>query len=73
MPTSNRTTPPRWPNGFRGVFLLERQAYGEVEGKVAFEAGMKKGEMLLVVSLEGGIDGFHTQVEADDEIVEVQA
>ena len=29
--------------------------------------------MLVVVSLEGGIDGFHTQVEANDEIVEVQA
>ena len=45
--------------------MLERQTYGKVEGKVALEAGMKEGEMLVVVSLEGGIDGFHTQVEAD--------
>ena len=53
--------------------LLERQADGKVEGEVAAKAGMDDGEMLIIVGFEGGIDGLHTKIETDDEIVEVQA
>ena len=53
----------------RGNMKLERQADGEVEGVVAAEAGIGDG----VVRVVSGVDGFHAEVEAQDEVVEVEA
>ena len=44
-----------------------------MEGKVALETGMDNGKMFVVINLEGRIDSLHAEVEADDEIVEVEA
>ena len=44
-----------------------------MESKITTQTRMSNGEMGFVFYLEGGIDGLHTKIEADDEIVEVQA
>ena len=51
---------------------LEGETYGEVEGEVALEVGMDDGEMLTLGGVRG-IDGLHTAVETEDEIVKVEA
>lgn len=43
-----------------------------MEGEVTPQTGMDNGEMIFIVSFEGGIDGFHTQIETDDKVVEIQ-
>ena len=43
-----------------------------MKGKVATELWMEDGEMLAAVAVDG-IDGLHTHVEAEDEIVEIEA
>ena len=61
----------------QGTFLgkkkeeSERQTYGKVDGKVAFEAWMDDGIMVTRVGV-GGIDGLHTAIEAKDEVVEIE-
>ena len=50
---------------------LERQSYGEVEGKVAVEVVVKDG--VVVAACVGWVDGFHAGIEADDEEVGVHA
>ena len=50
----------------------EGKSYGEMELEVAAEAGMQDGIMLVGVAV-GGIDGLHTHVETQDEVVEVEA
>ena len=50
---------------------LERQSYGEVEGKVAVEVVVKDG--VVVAACVGWVDGFHSGIEADDEEVGVHA
>ena len=51
---------------------LEWHSNGEMEGQVPAQAGMDDGIMCLFL-FKGGINGLHTQVEAQDEVVEVQA
>ena len=50
----------------------ERHADGKMEGEIAFEAWIGNGIVPAVVFV-GGMDGFHTAVEPQDEIVEIQA
>ena len=50
---------------------LERQTDGKVEGIVATELWMNN-RIVLVTLLVGGIDGFHAQVETQDEEIEVE-
>ena len=52
------------------IRVLERKADGEMEGEVSAQAGMDNGIMCLFLFV-GGVDCFHTQVETQDEIVEV--
>ena len=40
---------------------------------VAAEAWMEYGVMLVVVLFVGGVDGLHAEVEAENEVVEVEA
>ena len=49
----------------------ERQSDGEVEREVAAEVRMNDGIMLFVI-LVSRVDGFHSHIEAQDEIIEVQ-
>ena len=51
---------------------LERKADGEMEGKVSAQAWMDNGIVCLFLFV-GRVDCFHTQVETQDEIVEVQS
>ena len=53
-------------------YFLERQAYGKMKGIVATKPGVQQGIVLFVVFLECRIDGFHSKVEAQDEIVEIE-
>ena len=46
----------------------EGQTHRKMEGEVSPEAGMEDG-VVVVLGLVGGIDGFHAQVEAQDEVV----
>ena len=70
--------------GFRGLSLRkqgaflgkkkeesERQTYGKVDGKVAFEAWMDDRIMVTRIGV-GGIDGLHAAIEAKDEVVEIE-
>ena len=43
-----------------------------MEGEITAEIGMGDGVVLSAV-LVGGIDGFHTHIKAQDEIVEIEA
>ena len=51
---------------------LEGQTHGEVEGEVAREVGAENGIMQRARG-NSRVDGFHTAVESNDEVVEIQA
>ena len=53
------------------IRVLERKADGEMEGEVSTQPWMDNGIMCLFLFV-GGVDCFHTQVETDDEIVEIK-
>ena len=52
--------------------VSERQSDGEMEGIVTTEPRVDDGVVLLVVFLVGRVDGFHTEVESQDEVAEVE-
>ena len=52
------------------AFALERQSDGKMERIVAAELLMKNGEM-LAMCIVSRIDGLHTQIETQDEIIEI--
>ena len=60
------------PLWFFNVHFLERQSHCEVEGIVATEARMQQGIVFGLVVLVGWIDSLHAEVEAQDEITEVE-
>ena len=55
------------------VALSERKTYCKVEGKVARQLGMNDGQVLLVGCGIGRVDGLHGHVEAQNEVVEIEA
>lgn len=52
--------------------ISERKANGEMESGIAPKTGMDEGEIARGGGLVGGIDGLHTEVEAENEIIEVE-
>ena len=55
------------------IRCLERHADCKVERQIAPEVRMNQRIVRLVLRLVGRIDGLHTQIKAQDEIVEVQS
>lgn len=53
--------------------LLEWESYSKMESVVTTESWVKNWEMLLIFCFKGWINGFHSEVKTDDEIVEVQS
>ena len=51
---------------------LERQAHGKVERKVAAEVRVEDGVM-LVIALIGRIDGLHSAIKTENEVIEVES
>ena len=50
----------------------ERKSHSEVEGKITTQSWMNNGEMFFIISLICRINGFHSQIEPEDKIVEIQ-
>ena len=53
----------------RRGFILEWETYGEVEGEVAVKIVVEDG--VMIATCIGGIDGFHTSIESNDEEVRI--
>lgn len=51
---------------------LEWQAYREVEGEVAAKARMYE-RIMVALGFVGRVDGFHTEVETQYEVVEIES
>ena len=59
-------------DGGNGQSSSEGQAYSKVQAAVARQVGMDDGIMVACVRV-GGVYGLHASIEAQDEIVEVEA
>ena len=50
---------------------LEGQTHSEMEGKIAFKVGIEQ-RIMLARGFVGRVNGLHTKVETQNEVVEVE-